>query len=145
MEIRRLKFAEMDEAARVHRLAFDERLPWLRGLHTPQEDRDYYRTHVFADGEVWGALEGETLVGVIAFRPGWIDQLYILPAFQGRGAGKALLSVAKAAGGPVHLWTFQKNAGARAFYESQGFTAVDATDGSLNEEREPDVLYYWEG
>lgn len=145
MDIRRLGLDEMDAAALVHRRAFDERLPWLTGLHTPEEDQGYFRDHVFAECEIWGALEGEILAGVIAFREGWIDQLYILPDFQGRGAGRALLNVAKAAGGPIHLWTFQKNAGARAFYEAQGFIAVEETDGSRNEEREPDMLYFWEG
>jgi hypothetical protein len=41
------------------------------------------------------------------------------------------------------LWTFQRNAPARRFYEKEGFVAVRETDGSGNEEREPDVLYLW--
>jgi hypothetical protein len=41
------------------------------------------------------------------------------------------------------LWTFQRNALARRFYEKEGFVAVRETDGSGNEEREPDVLYLW--
>jgi putative acetyltransferase len=31
----RLALEDMDAAARVHRAAFDDRLPWLSGLHTP--------------------------------------------------------------------------------------------------------------
>ena len=41
------------------------------------------------------------------------------------------------------LWTFQKNEGARRFYERHGFDAVELTDGSGNMEREPDVRYAW--
>jgi hypothetical protein len=41
------------------------------------------------------------------------------------------------------LWTFQKNVAARRFYEDRGFQAVEETDGSRNEEREPDVHYVW--
>ena len=41
----------------------------------------------------------------------------------------------------VNLWTFQRNTGARRFYERNGFIAVDLTDGASNEEREPDVRY----
>jgi hypothetical protein len=37
--IRQLELADMDAAARVHRAAFDHALPWLTGLHTPDEDR----------------------------------------------------------------------------------------------------------
>ncbi|WP_298279395.1 hypothetical protein [uncultured Bradyrhizobium sp.] len=41
------------------------------------------------------------------------------------------------------LWTFQRNARARRFYEARGFVAVEQTDGSRNEEQEPDVRYLW--
>lgn len=140
--IRRLSRDEMDQAALVHRAAFDDRLPWLAGLHPPSEDRAYYRTQVFVQCEVWGAVDGE-LIGFVAFRDGWIDQFYVLPAWQRRGAGEALLEIAKAASPELHLWTFQRNAPARRFYEKRGFTALDETDGSRNEEREPDTLYRW--
>jgi hypothetical protein len=33
------------------------------------------------------------------------------------------------------------NAGARRFYERHGFSAIEFTDGSANEERCPDVLF----
>ena len=46
--IRRLSRDEMDGVALVHRASFDERMPWLAGLHTPSEDRAYVRTQVFA-------------------------------------------------------------------------------------------------
>ena len=52
--IRRLSRDEMDQAALVHRASFDERLPRLAGLHTPSEDRAFYRDQVFARCEVWG-------------------------------------------------------------------------------------------
>ncbi len=142
---RRLSLAEMDDAARIHRIAFDERLPWLAGLHTPDEDRAFYRERIFPRCEVWGAAaEGGDIVGIIAFRDGWIDQLYVLPQHQGRGAGGALLAVAQAAWPALQLYTFQRNAAARRFYERRGFVAAREGDGSANEEREPDVLYRWE-
>lgn len=79
-EPRRLELADMDEADLVHRASFDERLPWLSGLHTPDEDRRFYREHVFPSCAVWGAFERGALVGIIAYREGWIDQLYAVPA-----------------------------------------------------------------
>jgi putative acetyltransferase len=140
--LKRLALHEMDEAAAIHRAAFDDRLPWLAGLHTPQEDRSYFRSHVFPACEVWGAVD-EAMIGFIAFRDEWIDQLYILPHRQRQGVGRALLQIAKAASPRLFLWTFQRNAPARRFYESHGFVVVRETDGSGNEEREPDVLYQW--
>lgn len=142
VSFRRLSRDDMGEAAQVHRTAFDDRLPWLAGLHTPEEDRAYYRTQVFAQCDVWGALDSG-VIGFIAFRRGWIDQFYVLPARQGQGIGEALLSIAKDASTDLQLWTFQRNAPARRFYERRGFAAVEVSDGSRNEEREPDVLYRW--
>jgi len=42
-------------------------LPWLSGIHTPDEDRRFYREQLFALCKAWGAVEQGTLVGVIAF------------------------------------------------------------------------------
>jgi len=141
--LRRLDAEDMPAAAIVHRKSFDARLPWLAGLHTAEEDRDYWSGPLFNSCEVWGAERANMLVGVIAFRQGWIDQLYILPDTQGQGIGSALLDIAKAAHPELYLWTFQRNADARCFYEARGFVAIEETDGSGNEEKEPDVLYRW--
>src|SRR5258706_3273545 len=140
--LKRLSLKEMDQAAVIHRTAFDERLPWLAGLHTPEEDRAYFRNHVFANNEVWGALEGP-LIGFIAFHEDWIDQLYVLPQKQRLGVGRALLQAAMTTFPILMLWTFQQNAPSRRFYESNGFLVIRETDWSANPEREPDVLYRW--
>jgi GNAT superfamily N-acetyltransferase len=139
----RLDLADMGAAARVMRISFDERLPHLAGLHTPDEDLAYFREQVFPRDEIWGARDEKVLIGVIAFRRDWIDQLYVLPDYQGRGAGSALLNVAKSRFRFLQLWTFKSNARARRFYERHGFAAVEETDGSRNEERAPDVRYVW--
>lgn len=133
----------MDAAAAVHRASFDHALPLLAGLHTPDEDRVFYRTQVFSSCQVWGAEKQGKLVGIIAFREGWIEQLYVLPDAQGQGLGGDLLAVARATFTPLCLWTFQCNRRARRFYELNGFVALRETDGSDNEENEPDVLYRW--
>jgi GNAT superfamily N-acetyltransferase len=98
---------------------------------------------MFPTCELWGYFDDQELVGIIAFRDGWIDQLYVLPLSQGRGIGRALLQIAKGRCRCLKLWTFQRNADARRFYERQGFALVKETDGSANEEKEPDALYSW--
>jgi ribosomal protein S18 acetylase RimI-like enzyme len=144
ISLRRLDLADMPVAAKVHRAAFNERMPALAGLHTPEEDEGFWAQVVFNDCQVWGAEENGRLVGVIAFLEDWIDQLYILPEAQGRGIGARLLDIAKSAFPVLSLWTFKRNTGARHFYEKHGFMLIDETDGARNEEREPDVLYRWE-
>jgi GNAT superfamily N-acetyltransferase len=140
--IKRLSWNEMDRAAVVMRIAFNDRLPWLADIHTPEEDRAFFRDNVWSRCEVWGAFN-DGMIGFIAFAAEWIDHLYVLPESQRQGTGRALLEVAKTARTCLQLWTFQKNLAARAFYEKSGFIAVTMTDGSRNEEREPDVLYQW--
>ena len=44
---------------------------------------------------------------------------------------------------PLRLWVFQKNAAAISFYQARGFREIERTDGSRNEEREPDLLMEW--
>jgi len=70
--LKRLTVNDMDRAAVILRTSFDERLPWLAGLHTPEEDRAFFRSNVFSTCEIWGALDHD-IIGIIAFRPGWID------------------------------------------------------------------------
>ncbi|MBR0915761.1 GNAT family N-acetyltransferase [Bradyrhizobium japonicum] len=141
--LRQLALTDMGAAAQVHRIAFDRAMPWLLGLHTPAEDRWFYRERVFPTCRVWGRFNDDELTGIIAFQDGWIEQLYVLPAAQGRGIGTELLDVAKAACDRLELWTFQRNTPARRFYEARGFTLIEQTDGARNEEREPDARYVW--
>ena len=93
--------------------------------------------------EVWVADEGE-IAGFAGLTPGWLDHLYVEPSLQGRGSGSSLLGHAKALQpGGLELWVFQKNEGARRFYERYGFQLVELTEGDGNQEREPDARYEW--
>lgn len=107
--LRQLALADMGAAAHVHRTAFDQAMPRLAGLHTPDEDCWFYRERVFPTCRVWGRFDDGELIGIIAFREGWVDQLYVLPTAQGRGVGTELLDVAKQACDRLELWTFERN------------------------------------
>jgi GNAT superfamily N-acetyltransferase len=98
---------------------------------------------MFKTCTLWGAFDDNVMTGVIAFRDDWIEQLYVLPEAQGRGVGTELLDVAKRASKRLQLWTFQRNAQARRFYQARGFLQVEQTDGAGNEEKEPDARYLW--
>jgi GNAT superfamily N-acetyltransferase len=140
---RRANLDDMAAVAKIHRLAFFRTMPHVPVLHTPDEDLAYYSTVVFSGAEIWLSEQGGIIAGFIAFRPGWVDHLYVHPDFQGRGIGSGLLEWAKVSADSLRLWTFQCNVGARRFYERHGFQVEEETDGSRNEERQPDVLYFW--
>jgi ribosomal protein S18 acetylase RimI-like enzyme len=118
-------------------------LSFLPVLHTEAEDRRFYREHVFKTCAVTVVDDAARILGFIAHRQGWIEQLYVDPDSQGRGIGRALVAEAKRDRESLRLWVFQRNRRAIAFYEALGFRLVELTDGSRNEEREPDALYEW--
>jgi len=137
--------AEADAAMAVQRAALRATLPGLHNPHTAEQDAAWIRGN-FASFSVWLAADGDRIVGIATRNGEWLWQLYVAPDRTDEGIGQRLLDTvlaeAAAASIPVlKLWTFQRNAGARRFYERNGFAAVEFGDGSGNEECEPDVRY----
>ncbi len=84
------------------------------------------------------------MLGISGVHEGELTHLYVAPEAQNQGIGSALLEHAKAESPDgLYLWVFQKNEGARRFYERHGFRLVELTDGAGNMEREPDARYEW--
>ena len=95
-------------------------------------------------GELWVAEEDGRVVGFTGLEGSELSHLYVDPWAQDRGVGSALLDWAKSLRPEgIELWVFQKNDGARRFYERHGFRLVRLTDGAENMEREPDARYEW--
>jgi putative acetyltransferase len=143
VELRRATPDDMAAVAVLHRHTVLTSLPFVPRLHTPQEDAAWFRERLYAANQVWLAEASGGLAGYIAFRPDFIEHLFIRPDAQGQGLGVLLLDKAKADTFELSLWTFQQNLRARRFYERHGFTAIRETDGADNEEKLPDVLYRW--
>ncbi len=146
--LRRARPEDGDELAAILRSAMRGAMPSLPELHTPDEDRRFLRDTVLPNEEVWVVEVDGRPVGFAALgsRDGedYLQHIYVTPEFQGGGLGTELIDHAKTrrpAG--FRLWVFQQNDGARRFYERRGLQLVELTDGSGNEEREPDALYEW--
>lgn len=120
-------------------------LTFLPQLHGVEEAQAWMADEILPTHAAWVAEVDGAVVGYIAIRDDWIEQLYVHPDRHGQGIGAALLDHVLAMGPPRQLWTFQQSARARGFYESRGFRAVQFTDGEGNEEKTPDVRYLWEG
>lgn len=113
------------------------------GIHPPEEVRSYLAAN-FATAESWVAEAAGEVVGYARFTRTWLNDLYVDPAHQGAGVGGALLELVKARHpGGFSLWVFEQNAPARAFYAARGLVEREHTDGSDNEEREPDLRMEW--
>ncbi len=110
-------------------------------LHTPDEDLAFIGATVLPHQRVTVAEAGGAIVGFIATRGEWVEQLYLDPKWSGRGIGTRLLDYATESMAAVMLHCFQANLGARRFYERHGFMAEAFGDGSGNEEGLPDIRY----
>jgi len=141
--LRRASIDDMPALARLHRHTVETSLPFVPQLHTPEEDAWWFAERLFAANEVWLAEDIEGAAGYVAFRPDFIEHLFVRPDMQGAGLGFQLLEKAREACSEVTLWTFQQNRAARRFYERHGFVVALETDGADNEEKLPDVLYRW--
>lgn len=145
MSLRRAGAEDAEALASLHRQTVRASLPFLPEIHTAADDIRFFAQRLLSECEVWLAEDEAAVAGYIAFRPGWIDHLFIHPDRQGQGVGPQLLRIALKDGAERRLWTFQKNLRARAFYEARGFVLERLTDGAGNEEKEPDALYVWRG
>jgi ribosomal protein S18 acetylase RimI-like enzyme len=93
--------------------------------------------------EVWIAVNGETVLGVMVLIGGEIDEVHVAPEFQGQGAGSALLEKARGRSSEwLGLFTHQRNEKAMRFYEAVGFSAIRFGTSSAPE-NEPDVRDEW--
>jgi ribosomal protein S18 acetylase RimI-like enzyme len=118
-------------------------MDYLPRLHSDAETRAWLAGVVLPGSAVTVAVVDGLVTGFCAVDGAVVEHLYVHPRGHGRGIGSALLDHAKQGGAELTLHVFQRNTGARRFYERHGFAAVAFTDGAGNEEREPDVLYRW--
>ncbi|MEV6837321.1 GNAT family N-acetyltransferase [Streptomyces sp. NPDC051133] len=143
--LRRAVAADAGAAAEVYLRSFAAALPTVVRPRTDDDVRDYIRDVVVPLRETWVAQAADAgIVGLMVLRDDLLSQLYLAPGWRGRGIGDRFVALAKERSpGGLTLWTFQVNEPAHRFYERHGFVAVEYTDGSGNEEREPDVRYVW--
>ncbi|MFJ9831970.1 GNAT family N-acetyltransferase [Streptomyces sp. NPDC101169] len=145
--LRRAVAADAGAAADVWLRSFAAALPTVVRPRTDDDVRGHFRDVVVPLRETWIAVETAAenrTVGVMVLDGDLLSQLYLDPGWRGRGVGDRFVALAKERSPRgLTLWTFQVNKPAHRFYERHGFIAVEHTDGSGNEEREPDVRYVW--
>jgi GNAT superfamily N-acetyltransferase len=144
--------ATREDADALTRLFLDAReaaYPAIpRPVHPPQDVRRWLHSRFDAPGtELWLAEQptaGAGPVGLLLLEEAWLHSLYVAPERTGQGIGTMLLEIAKSLRPRgLGLWVFETNEGARRFYARHGFAELRRTDGSQNEEREPDIEMAW--
>jgi len=153
MVVRSYRSADLDEVTamwRASRRAAFHYVP-LHQAYTPDDDLRFFRDVIAAEYTVWLAEHDRRIVGFMALNGApaadsgqvVLEQLFIAVDRQRQGVGTLLLTVAKQlAPRGLRLFTFQRNAAARAFYERHGF-ALLRFGVSPAPESEPDIEYQW--
>ncbi|MEU0988703.1 GNAT family N-acetyltransferase [Streptomyces sp. NPDC005953] len=130
-------------AADVWLRSFAAALPTIRCAHSAADVRDWFPRVLVPQYETWVSVAEDTVTGVLVLHGEELKQLYLDPNRRGQGLGDRFMALAKKerpAG--LSLWTFQINTPAERFYERHGFTEAERTDGSRNDEPEPDIGYH---
>ena len=148
VDVRAATGGDADAVATVYLRSRKELVACAPLVHSDDAVREWVRERLIPAGCTTVAVVDDLVVGLLAVSEGtgggWIDQLYLLPGWVGRGIGTRLLELARGSlAPPVRLYTFECNRAARHFYERRGFRAISFGDGSRNEEGCPDVLYEW--
>jgi GNAT superfamily N-acetyltransferase len=111
--------------------------------HTLDDAQAFFRGRLVPQCRILVAERATELLGLLALEAPWIRQLAVFPEHQRHGVGTALLQTAREhSPAELRLFTFQRNAPARAFYGQHGFRAI-AFGVSPAPECEPDVEYRW--
>ena len=115
------------------------------GIHPEHEVREWL-TERHRHDAIWVAEVGGAVAAYARFTATWLDDLYVAPDRAGQGLGTALLDLVKAQRPDGFcLWVFEMNTPARAFYARHGLVELERTDGSGNEEKQPDIKMAWAG
>jgi GNAT superfamily N-acetyltransferase len=142
-----LRLATTDDAAQVAEIHLASRraaMPWLAQPHPDDETKWWVGNILIPRGTVVVAEVDAAVLGFADPTEGWLHALYVAPSAQGAGVGSALFehSMTLQPNG-FDLWVFQRNTRALDFYARYGCVEVEHTDGSGNEEKEPDVRLRW--
>jgi GNAT superfamily N-acetyltransferase len=144
-QLRRGTGADANIAAEVYLRARRHAVPEIPPPAHPDDEVRQWMHRALDEHEAWLAVADDgTLLGLMVLDGDWVEQLYMDPAWTGRGLGTRFVELAKQRRpGGLQLWTFASNARAQRFYERHGFTVEERTDGSGNEEKAPDLRYVW--
>ena len=136
--------SDAGELARIHLAARESAA--IPNLHAEDATVAWLVERLRSSDECWVAEVDGAVAGYLRATPSWLDDLYVAPAYAGRGLGSALLDLMKArrpAG--FGLYAFAHNIGAQRFYRRHGLVEVARHDGDRNDEGLAEIEWAWLG
>jgi GNAT superfamily N-acetyltransferase len=131
MEIRRANRKDVRLLGPFVQLVVDEVYGYLWQLHSELDVRAIIASRIAAEdwSKAWIAFDGTSLVGTVLTHEDWIEDLWVLHSFRGRGIGKRLLlcgeeEIVERGHDVLHLRMVEANARALAFYKREGWTTI---------------------
>lgn len=90
-------------------------------LHTPEHQEEYLLQKMNEGSRVFMLIH-QNPVGIVSLKDNLIEDLYVLPDYQNRGYGSALLryAISQCSGAPT-LWILENNTRAQRLYQRAGF------------------------
>ena len=143
LEVRPAIIRDLDSVADV----WHESASQMDGASTEMPSRDELRQRIdqeLATGwELHVATSGGIIIGMLALKPATatLDQLFVRPAEQGRGVGRALLDFAKRILPRFTLRTATSNTQGRRLYEREGLSLTK--EGAHPRTGAPVCYYEW--
>ena len=128
----------------VWRASYNRALAPYRMEPTRADQRRFLLENLVPTQTVTVATFAGEPAGFMAQQGEDVSQLYIGNDYQRMGLGSAFLDIARRESpSRLHLFTFQRNVGARRFYSHHGF--VEIGRGHENMEGLPDIELEWLG
>ncbi|MBL1421108.1 MAG: GNAT family N-acetyltransferase [Alphaproteobacteria bacterium] len=111
-------------------------------VHSTADMLHYLTAVMCLEEAVYLAINDDKLLGFMALKDNWINQLYIDINYLNQGIGSQFMQLAKQkSDGVLQLYCFERNEAACQFYQKHEFKATEF--GTDNEEGLPDILYKW--
>jgi ribosomal protein S18 acetylase RimI-like enzyme len=144
-EVRPATTEDAEVIATVHQESRAATMPYLPPQKRAHEEVvRWIRESVLKECQVWVASRGEQILGYAALDGDVLEHLYLRSDARRQGIGTLLLDEVRThSPRGLRLHVFERNTGARAFYERHGFTVLDTNDGSRNMENLPDMTLRW--
>jgi ribosomal protein S18 acetylase RimI-like enzyme len=131
MQIRRAHHDDVEILRSFVQMVVDEVYGYLWQMDDSVVVRAIIASRIAAEdwSKAWVAFDGCMLVGTVLTQKDWIDDLWVLQGYRGRGIGKALLlhgeqEIIERGHQLLHLRMVQANTRAFAFYQRSGWNTV---------------------